>query len=277
MIIWDSNKFERIEKVLGSFSISVKLEYVEEGSFWLTSIYGSIIPLWREDFFMELQDLYGLAYPKWCIGGGDFNVIRRTVEKLGGYRITLNMRRFDELIRELELFDPPLRNASFTWSNLQDVPICKRLDIFLFTFEWDNLFPHRTQEALPRWTSDHNPICLDTNPFKWGPTPFRFEKMWLLHSEFRKCFSTWWQEGQEDGWEGHKFMRKLKFVKSKLKFWNKEVFGDLKERKLAIILDIDRIDLLEQEGSITRDLFALRRLRKKELGGFLLKEEVHWR
>ena len=91
-------------------------------------------------------------------------MIKRFIEKLGGSRITLNMRRFDELIRELELFDPPLRNASFTWSNLQDVPIYKRLDKFLFTFEWDNLFPHCTQEALPRWTSDHNPIWLD--PFK---------------------------------------------------------------------------------------------------------------
>ena len=174
--------------MLGSFFVSVKLESVEEGSFWLTSVYGPIFLLWRKDFLMELQDLYGLAYPKWCIG--DFNVIRGSVEKLGGSRITLNMRRFDELIRELELFDPPLRNASFTWSNLQDVSICKRLDRFLFTFEWDNLFPHCTQEALPRWTFDQNPICLDINPFKWGPTPFRFENTWLLHSEFRKCFST---------------------------------------------------------------------------------------
>ena len=72
-------------------------------------------------------------------------------------------------------------------------------------------------------------------------------------------------------------MRKLKFVKSKLKIWNKVVFGDLKERKLAIILDIEKIDLLKQEGSITQDLFALRNLRKKELGDVLLNEEVHWR
>ena len=90
--------------------------------------------------------------------------------------------------------------------------------------------------------------------------------MWLLYSKFRKCFSTWWQEGQEDGWEGHK-----------LKIVNKVVFGDLKERKLAIILDIERIALLEQEGSLTQDLFSLRSLRKKEIGDVLLKEEVHWR
>ena len=126
-------------------------------------------------------------------------MIRRSAEKLGGSRLTLNMRCFDELIRELELFDPPLRNVFFTWSNMQDDPTCKRLDRFLFTFEGDNFFPHCSQEALPRWTSHHNPICLDTNPFKWGPTPFRFENMWLLHLEFRNCFTTWWQEGQEDG------------------------------------------------------------------------------
>ena len=118
MIIWDLNKFNCTEKVIGSFSISMRLEFVEEGSFWLTSIYGPNKPKWRKDFWMEIQYLYGLTYPKWCVGG-DFNVIRRSSEKLGGSRLTPNRRRFDELIRELELVNPPLRNASFTWSNLQ--------------------------------------------------------------------------------------------------------------------------------------------------------------
>ena len=81
VIIWDSNKFECVEKVLGSYFVLVKLESVGEGSFWLTSVYGPIMPLWRKDFLMELQDfyglallikkkkkkIYGLAYPKWCV------------------------------------------------------------------------------------------------------------------------------------------------------------------------------------------------------------------
>ncbi|RVW89561.1 putative ribonuclease H protein [Vitis vinifera] len=41
-----------------------------------------INPLWRKDFWLELQDLYGLTFPRWCVGG-DFNVIRRISEKLG--------------------------------------------------------------------------------------------------------------------------------------------------------------------------------------------------
>lgn len=47
-----------------------------------------------------------------CVDG-DFNVIR-TSEKLEGSKLTPSMRDFDEFIRESELSDPPLRNASFT-------------------------------------------------------------------------------------------------------------------------------------------------------------------
>ncbi|RVW32260.1 putative mitochondrial protein [Vitis vinifera] len=35
------------------------------------------------------------------------------------------------------------------------------------------------QEALPRRTSDHWPIVLDTNLFKWGPTPFRRNRKFI--------------------------------------------------------------------------------------------------
>ena len=120
--------------MLGSFFVTVKLNSGEEGSFWLTSVYGPNKPLWRRDFWLELQDLYGLTFPMWCVGG-DSNVIRRISEKLGDSRLTFNIRCFDEFIRESGLLDPPLRNMTFTWSNMQVAPICKRLDKFLFSSE----------------------------------------------------------------------------------------------------------------------------------------------
>ncbi|RVW28239.1 hypothetical protein CK203_083670 [Vitis vinifera] len=179
--IWDRRSFKCSEKVLGSFSVTVKLNSDEEGFLWLTSVYGLDKAVWRKDFWMELQDLHGLTFPRWCVGG-DFNVIRRISEKMGDSKLTVNMRCFDEFIRESGLLDPPLRNAAFTWSNMQVDPICKR-----------------------------------------------FENMWLLHPEFKEKFRDWWQECTVEGWEGHKFMRKLKFIKSKLKEWN-IVFGmDLKK------------------------------------------------
>ncbi|RVW26858.1 hypothetical protein CK203_103936 [Vitis vinifera] len=100
--------------------------------------------------------------------------------------------------------------------------------------------------------------CLDTNPFKWGPPPFRFENMWLQHPSFKECFSSWWREFEGNGWEGHKFMRKLQFVKAKLKDWNKNTFGMLKERKKSILDEIANIDAIEQEGVLSSDLSAQR-------------------
>ncbi|RVW49919.1 Transposon TX1 uncharacterized 149 kDa protein [Vitis vinifera] len=104
----------------------------------------------------------------------------------------------------------------------------------------------RPSRSPSRRTSDHWPIVLDTNPFKWGPTPFRFENMWLQHPSFKENFRNWWRGFQGNGWEGHKFMRRLQFVKAKLKEWNKVSFGELNEKKKSILNDLANFDAIEQ-------------------------------
>ncbi|WKA01530.1 hypothetical protein VitviT2T_019810 [Vitis vinifera] len=196
---------------------------------------------------------------------------------MGGSSLTPSMRDFDSFIRECELLNPPLRNASFTWSNMQESPVCKRLDRFLYSNEWGLLFPKGLQEALIRRTSDHWPIVMDTNPFMWGPTPFRFENMWLQHTNFKENLRDWWSGFQGNGWEGHKFMRRLQYVKAKLKEWNKFSFGELKEKKKSILNDLANFDAIEQEGGLNPDLLSQRALRKGELEELILREEIHWR
>ncbi|RVW16207.1 Transposon TX1 uncharacterized 149 kDa protein [Vitis vinifera] len=245
-------------------------------SLWLSAVYGPNNSVLRQDFWVELSDIFGLSSPCWWVGG-DFNVIRRSSEKLGGSSLTPSMKDFDDFIRDCELIDSPLRSAPFTWSNLQEHPVCKRLDRFLYSNEWEQLFPQSLQEVLPRWTLAHWPIVLETNPFKWGPTPFRFENMWLQHPSFKESFGSWWREFQGNGWEGHKFMRKLQFVKAKLKEWNKDSFGELNERKKSILSDLANFDTLEQEGGLSPKLLVQRALRKGELEELILREEIHWR
>ena len=105
-----------------------------------------------------------------------FNVIRRIFEKLC-VSVALSMRDFDGFIRESELIDPPLRNASFACLNIQEILICEKLDrFFIYKLVGDCL------------------IVLDTNPFKWDSTPLRFENMWLVHPNFRKRFDCGWRE-----------------------------------------------------------------------------------
>ena len=53
---------------------------------------------------MEFLDIFGLSFLFWCVGG-DFNVIRRSSEKLGGSSLTPSMKDFVDFIRECELID----------------------------------------------------------------------------------------------------------------------------------------------------------------------------
>ncbi|RVW63564.1 Transposon TX1 uncharacterized 149 kDa protein [Vitis vinifera] len=99
----------------------------------------------------------------------------------------------------------------------------------------------------------------------------------LQHHNFKESFSRWWREFEGNGWEGHKFMRKLQFVKAKLKDWNKNTFGMLKERKKTILDEIANIDAIEQEGALSSDLAAQRVIRKGELEELILREEIHWK
>ena len=148
LIIWDSKKLCSEEVVIGSFSISVKFALDGCGPLWLSVVYGPNSSLLRKDFWAEILDIFGLSYPLWCVGG-DFNVIRRSSEKLGGFRLTSSKKDFDGFIRECELLDLPLRNTPFTRSNMQESPVCKRLDQFLYSNEWEHFFPQSFQEVLP--------------------------------------------------------------------------------------------------------------------------------
>ena len=125
--------------MLGSFSVSIKFTLDECESIWLFAVYGPNNSALRKDFWAELSDIVGLSSPRWCVGG-DFNVIRRNLEKLGGSRLTPSMKEFDDFIRDCELIDSPLRSTSFTWSNMQEHPVYKRLDRFLYSNEWEQVF-----------------------------------------------------------------------------------------------------------------------------------------
>ena len=87
MIIWDSKKLRSEEVVIGSFSVSVKFDLDGCGPLWISAVYGPNSPSLRKNFSVELLDIFGLSFPLWCVGG-DFNVIRRSSEKLGGSSVT---------------------------------------------------------------------------------------------------------------------------------------------------------------------------------------------
>ena len=136
----------------------------------------------REDFLSELGAIRGLWNELWCVAG-DFNMIRFPSERSKGGRMSPTMRRFSEVVEELELRDLPLQGGLFTWSGGLNNRLKSRIDQFLIYEDWEVHFQGAIQVVLARPVSDHSPILLDGGGMRRGPTPFRFENMWGL----KKC------------------------------------------------------------------------------------------
>lgn len=95
---------------------------------------------------------------------------------------------------------------------------------FLVTCEWEELFSNLVQEVLSCSTSDHFPILLEYNSVHWGPTPFRFKNLWLLHPFLlmHGGVHVWWMVRPILGlWRSWN-------LKDKLRVWNVDVFGDMR-------------------------------------------------
>ncbi|RVW80650.1 hypothetical protein CK203_044356 [Vitis vinifera] len=149
LICWDKRSLEMLEWEEGQFSISYKFRTVENVVVW------------------------GVH------GWGDFNVILSQGERSKQGRVTSAMRRFAQVMDDLELFGLPLQGGSFTWSGGLHNQAWARLDRFMVSPSWLDQFSNVTQKRLSRPISDHFPIIIEGGDKRRGPLPFRFENMWL--------------------------------------------------------------------------------------------------
>lgn len=159
----------------------------------------------------------------WCLVFlvGDWNVIRFPSEKSrggGGWLLSqLKCLNFLYWIESHSLIDLQMGGATLTWSNHRDHLILTRLDRFLVSTVWINYYSKVQQLALLRVAFDHCPILLDSCCERWGPAPFRFERMWLEEPHFFDLIGNWWKEIRVDGCVGFRLAIQLKMLKSNIR------------------------------------------------------------
>ncbi|RVW22689.1 Transposon TX1 uncharacterized 149 kDa protein [Vitis vinifera] len=157
-------------------------------------VYGPTLRRNRERFWEELGAIEGLWNGPWCVAG-DFNVILSPEERNRGGSLNSNMRRFSEVIEDLELEDLPMVGGPFTWIGGVNNQSFSKLDRFLVNEGWDSHFGDARQFVLPRSVFDHFPVLLDGGGLRRGPSPFRFENMWLKVEGVKDLLKHWWEEG----------------------------------------------------------------------------------
>jgi exonuclease III len=133
-------------------------------SWYATGMYGHPYHSQKHLTCSTIYNLYqNRTEAKWLIFG-DFNLILKSNEKLGGNGIDYHhTNMFNQTLNNCNLTDLGYKGDQFTWANnqLDNDHIKERLDRFCANSNWITFFPRYCNYHLLRYTSDHNPILLE--------------------------------------------------------------------------------------------------------------------
>ena len=277
LLFWDNSRITLVDSIVGSYSVSCLFRMSENGFLWAFSgVYGPVENSFRESFWEELGSIKGLWDCPWCVGG-DFNEVLSLNERLRGGRLSNSMRRFSDIMNDLNLSDLPLQGGPYTWSGGLNGSAMSRLDRFLVTADWESQCNKVIQRRLPRPVSDHFPILLDSDGVRTGPTPFRFELMWLKYVGFKDILKGWWQNLHFYGSFSFTLSAKLKALKGILKVWNRDVFGKVETNKMDALRRISFWDDHEKVTGLLLEEAEDRVKAREDYKRWALMEEISWR
>ena len=151
------------------------------------------------------------------------------------------------------------------------------MDRFIVSEDWEGYFSGAVQSLLPKIVSDHCPILLDCGGTRKGPSPFRFENMWLKEEGFKDLLRNWWVGFQFRGSFSFKLSEKLKALKACLQIWNREVFGNMNARKESTLKQMMFWDSIEGDRVLTAEEQNLKKQALEEYEKWVIMEETSWR
>ena len=137
--------------------------------------------------------------------------------------------------------------------------------------EWIGKFPALGVSILNRSISDHCPLLLQSSTVDWGPRPFKFQDVWLSHKGCMEIVEKTWVKSKE-----LPIMEKLKKVKSELKTWNSECFGNIDANILLREVEIQKWDYEANSRDLEPEEIRWRAQAQLELWDWLKKKEIYW-
>lgn len=247
LMFWNKNKFFMQNTLSTKHLLSVIINMRDsQQMICITNVYG---PQRIQEKFKMLEDLNKIRQHHganhWILGG-DFNMITNLAKKKGGLRkLDKDVEAFSTFTAASKLIDVSTANGLHTWNNKQggNRQVASRLDRFLIS---ESIMLHSLYmegNILPIRGSNHWPVQLHfTNMIKPQNRPFRFKRFWIDHTTFMQNIQSWWtQTSVKSDNIMYIFQQKLKSVKTKLKCWNKNTFGNIFEAKK---------DLEEKKGGL---------------------------
>lgn len=274
---WNNSNHSIVDSKIGTFFLTAKFQdRSSQDIFYISSVYGPCQDSRRNEFWQEFRELSRWTVGPWLIGG-NFNITRTADERDSTIVHHRSMADFNDVIRDLQLADPPLSGRRFTWTNDRHIPSSAKLDRFLLSPEWEDKFPLSLAQVLPRPLSDHSPILLNTSVPTNNSKPFKFEKMWLTHDTLDKDIKSFWESKPFTHIRlGLRILKKLKELRRFLKRWAKDNFGNVITEKKDHLQNIQFLDAIRDSRPLTVDEESSRRAYLIKLERCQRSEEMMW-
>ncbi|WRX14697.1 Reverse transcriptase domain - like 10 [Theobroma cacao] len=226
----------------------------------------------RLDLWNCLRSLSSDMQGPWMVGG-DFNTIVSCAERLNGAPPHGgSMEDFVATLLDCGLIDAGFEGNSYTWTNNH---MFQRLDRVVYNPEWGHCFSSTRVQHLNRDGSDHCPLLIScATASQKGPSTFRFLHAWTKHHDFLPFVERSWQVPlNSSGLTA--FWIKQQRLKRDLKWWNKQIFGDIFEKLKLAELEAEKreMDFQQDPSPLNRNLMhkAYAKLNRQ-----LSIEELYW-
>ncbi|GKA65245.1 RNA-directed DNA polymerase, eukaryota, reverse transcriptase zinc-binding domain protein [Tanacetum coccineum] len=157
---------------------------------------------------------------------GDFNKVHNKTERFGSIFNVQGANVFNMFISNAGLEEVPLGGSSFTWCHKSASKISK-LDRFLISESLMSSCPNISAITLERYLSDHRHILL------------RFDKL---------VEDTWIEAPMDESNAMTNMMMKLKYLKQKIREWNKGKIKSAKNRKIRFKEELPALDVTIDKG-----------------------------
>ncbi|MCH84952.1 LINE-1 reverse transcriptase like, partial [Trifolium medium] len=238
--IWRKSVSSLIFSFTGDGYVGVCLEWgVQKKRCFLVNVYSKCeLSNKRRLWESILMSKGGFGGGAWCVIG-DFNAVlhrdeRRGINFQSPMDVSLESIEFNNFVSNMELLDLPVLGRKFTW------------------FHPNGSSMSMIDRAL-------------VGNVDWGPRPFRFNNHWLQNDDFKRLVEDSWREQEVEGWMGFILKGKLKGLKTRIKLWNKEVYGgiDLKIKKL--MEDIEELDVRGELGIMNEEDMRQRKHKFRDL------------
>ncbi|XP_059068297.1 uncharacterized protein LOC131858848 [Cryptomeria japonica] len=191
------------------------------------------------------------------------------------------MEDFKEFISNCQVVEVIPKNGKFTWTNirLNFSKISERLDRF-FAGEWwiNGSFSINTNIVLQAGL-DRLPVTLSINhEAPKNKNYFKFQSMWWRDPKFIGLLKSWWLESKTfSGSPSFCFVKRIQYIKNKIKHWNKFSFKNIFSGKLRIEEELEDINSRVMLVGMVREDFLKEKLLKEQYAELLNREEVYWR